>query len=92
MKKVDPFSSGKDKYNAGYFEWLWGFFIHFVKIPWHNSDELKECLGVIWGMLWWMIIMLFFPITIPIITAMVMYNTKRDLREEYGHDELTSKE
>lgn len=73
--------NSQQRYRMKYLGWLTETVSDFL-----NAKVLSDML---YGLLCFLVLILF-PISMPTITVMRMVITKRNLRKEYGHNELMS--
>lgn len=80
--------SDKKKWKATYFEWLKEDFHNMITVPQRGADEFIEMVRMFGLLLFWMFLMLTFPISLPIITYIKMIQIRKDLIKTYGEEDL----
>lgn len=69
----------KQRYKMAYLDWLKETVSDFV--------DKKMLSGMVYGLLC-LLLLISFPVSMPIVAAIRMAVTKRNIRKQYGRDEL----
>lgn len=74
------------RYRMGYFGWLKNAFSMV-------GSAIGDMVSIVFSFeaacaLLWIVIILTFPVSMPILALVQMIVTRRSLRKKYGHDEL----
>jgi hypothetical protein len=85
---MTPYSSDKEKYNTGYIGWLSSYSKHWLTIPVKGFDELVEWANMTLFLIVYCVCILTFPVTLPILSLIVMIQEKRKMIKHYGKDAL----
>ena len=80
--------SDKKKWQATYGQWLKEDFHNMITVPIRGADEFKEMFHMFGFLLFWIFLMLTFPLTLPIITYIKMRKIKKGLIKTYTEEEL----
>ena len=87
-------SSRKEKYNAGYGEWLKFCSLHMILAPFRSWKGILKYFGLIFMGIFntvvWLLVICTFPISFPALAWWNMFTGKRRMRNQYGHERLSS--
>ncbi len=92
---MNLYSSSIEKYNSSYTKWFKALFNHFITWPADNSEEMKivflHSIGYIISITVYLLVLVTFPISFPIITFFRRTMYRRSLVKEYSRDKLKIK-
>lgn len=86
MKRASP----NEEATKGYLYWLRVmsvlFFVNLIKELVDGYDEIKEAFATLWYSLLIIIILILFPISIPVLAFVKMRNTRKEYAERNLRD------
>jgi len=85
---MTPCSSDKEKYNTGYFGWLIAYSKYWFSVPVREFDELIEWAQMTLFLIGYLILVVAFPITFPVLALFTMIDSKRKMVKDHGKDAL----
>ena len=78
----------RERYHATYWEWLPVNLIATIKFPINRADDILEILQGIGILLFWFFTLVTFPISIPIMTYILMKLERKRLPKSWGKEAL----
>lgn len=80
--------SVKTQYNASYWSWLKGWSKDFTLVPFNHGEEIVTAFTTVLTFLTWILVIVIFPISFPVLSFIAMKLTKRDLEKRWGKGKL----
>ncbi len=85
---MTPYSSDREKYNTGYFGWLFSYSKFWFTIPVRELDEFVEWAKMTLFLIVYCVCIVTFPVTFPILSLIGMIQGKRKMIKDHGKDAL----